>query len=417
MRLAIIGAGVSGLVVAHLLHREHDITLFEADAHIGGHVNTIAVDTPDQTHHVDTGFVVYNEQTYPNFSRLLRLLGVSTQPSDMSMSVRSDRGDFEYSSRVPNGLFADRGHLLRPRFHRMIVDHLRFNRDARRYLRTASAADGVCLADYLGKRRYSEAFVERMLVPLAASVWSADRDRLLRFPARYVLAFLDSHGVLSPMGRPRWRTVCGGSSRYVEALVRPFADRLRLRTPVRRVTRVEDSVEVTPQGCQPLRFDQVVIATHSDQALRMLGDATARERALLEAFPYQENEVVLHTDASLMPRRRRAWASWNYHLPADRGTPTAVTYHMNRLQSLRADRDFCVTVNRTDDIDPARVVRRLTYAHPLYTQRSVAAQAQHDSINGANRTYFCGAYWGNGFHEDAVCSALRVCAHFGKRFA
>jgi uncharacterized protein len=411
MRFAVVGSGISGLVVAHLLHRGHDITVFEANAYPGGHTNTIRVDTPNETHQVDTGFIVFNDRNYPNFERLLERLAVSGQPSTMSFSVSDGVGDFEYSSASPNGLFANRAHLLAPRFHRMVADLARFNRAARELL--ADRADDLSLGDWLERHRFSRMFIERLIVPQASAVWSAAPGQMWSFPARFLAEFFDNHGMLSSRDRPRWRTVRGGSARYVEALTRPFGERLRLGTPVDAVTRHADHVLVKPRGGEAVRFDEVVLATHSDQALALLRDATDCEHEILGAIPYQPNEAVLHTDVRLLPRRRRAWASWNYHLLPEPTRATTVTYHMNRLQSLRAEREFCVTLNRTEEIDPAQVIRTIPYAHPVYTAAGVRAQARVDEISGRNRTHFCGAYWGWGFHEDGVVSALRIGRRFG----
>jgi uncharacterized protein len=411
MRIAVVGAGVSGLVVAHLLHEAHEVTVFEAAGYAGGHTNTVRVDTPNQTHQVDTGFIVFNDRNYPNFERLLRRLGVAWQPSTMSFSVSDGAGDFEYSSASPNGLFAKRAHLLTPSFHRMIADLARFNRAARELL--DDRAPDVSLHEWLEQHRFSRTFIDRLIVPQASAVWSAAPRQMWSFPARFLAEFFDNHGMLSFRDRPRWRTVRGGSARYVEALTRPFSRRVWLRTQVQAVTRHHDHVLVKPQGGEAERFDEVVLATHSDQALALLADASDREHEILGAIPYQANEAVLHTDARMLPRRRRAWASWNYHLLPEPKAVTTVTYHMNRLQSLRAEQEFCVTLNHTETIDPARVIRRISYAHPVYTEAAVGAQARVGEIDGRNRTHFCGAYWGWGFHEDGVVSALRVGERFG----
>jgi uncharacterized protein len=406
-KIAIVGAGVSGLVTAHLLHPRHDVTVFEANAYAGGHTNTITVETGAARHQVDTGFIVFNDRNYPRFEKLLDGLGVASQPSPMSFGV-SD-GDFEYASTSPNGLFAKRAHLAAPGFYRMVADVPRFQRAARRLLQ--SDAD-PSLREWLAGQELSAAFVERVIVPQAAAVWSADPAQMWAFPARFLVRFFDHHGMLGLRDRPKWRVVSGGSRSYVEALVRPFRGRLRLATPVRAVHRLEDGVEVTPRGGAPERFDAVVLAVHADQALAMLADPNVRERELLGAFPYQPNEAVLHTDVRLLPRRRRAWASWNYHLAEHASGPAQVTYHMNRLQSLRADREFCVTLNRTEAIDPAAIIRRIAYSHPVFTTAGMAAQARHGEIS-RGRTHFCGAYWGWGFHEDGVRSAFRVAEAIG----
>lgn len=413
MKVAIVGAGISGLVVGHLLHREHEITVFEAADYAGGHTNTIRVDTPNETHHVDTGFIVFNDRNYQNFERLLARLGVTSQPSSMTFSVSDGRGDFEYNGGSPNGLFAKRAHLVTPWFHRMIADLARFNRSARELIERPG--EGPSLGHWLEQNRFSRPFIDRLIVPQAAAVWSADPRQMWSFPARFLAEFFDNHGMLGFTDRPRWRTVTGGSARYVEALTGPWRHRLRLSAPVQAITREPDGVLIKARGGEAERFDEVVIATHSDQALELLADASSAEHEILGAIPYQVNEAVLHTDRRLLPRRRRAWASWNYHLvdaPQERAT---VTYHMNRLQSLRAEREFCVTLNRSETINPEKVIRTISYAHPMYTPEGVKAQSRVAQISGRNRTHFCGAYWGWGFHEDGVVSGLRVAERFGAR--
>ena len=408
-RVAVVGAGISGLTVAHLLHPRHDITVFEAGVHAGGHANTLRVDLPDETLHVDTGFIVFNDRNYPNFERLLGDLGVATQPSTMSFSVSAVDEDFEYAG-TPRGLVAQPGNLTRPAFVRMIREYVRFNRDARVLLE--SGDDRTSLGDWLAELRYSEGFVRRLIVPQAAAVWSADPDQMWSFPARFLVTFFHNHGMLSLTNRPSWRTISGGSARYVEALTRPFADRIRLQTPVESIARHDDHVLVTPRGGEPERFDDVVVATHADQALQMLADATDREHEVLGAIPYQPNEAVLHTDRSLLPRRRAAWSSWNYHLLGEPTGRSTVTYHMNTLQRLASRHELCVTLNRTEAIDPEHVIATIPYAHPVFTPEGWAAQARHGEISGMNRTHYCGAFWRWGFHEDGVVSAQRVAERF-----
>jgi uncharacterized protein len=413
MRIAIVGAGVSGLVVAHLLHRDHQVTVFEAGDYAGGHTNTVRVETADETLYVDSGFIVFNDRNYPRFERLLGRLGVASQPSVMSFSVSDANGDFEYSSGSPNGLFAKRAHLVTPWFHRMMADLARFNRAARKLL--SQHDSDISLGEWLEGHMFSPAFVERLIVPQVSAVWSADPNQRWSFPARFLAEFFDNHGVLSVLGRPRWRTIAGGSYRYVEALTRPFAEQLRLSTAVEAVSRHPDHVLVTARGREPERFDEVVFATHSNQALSLLADASHREHEILGCIPYQSNEVVVHTDARMLPRRRRAWASWNYHLLDHPGDRTTVTYHMNRLQSLTTDVQLCVTLNRTEEIDPDKVIRIITYEHPVFTREGVKAQRRNEEISGRNRTSYCGAYWGWGFHEDGVASAVKAAARFGGR--
>ncbi len=407
MKIAIIGTGISGLTAAHLLHREHEITVYEAQARLGGHTNTVAVATPAGEVAVDTGFIVFNDRNYPSFERLLAELGVATQPSRMSFSVADSDGRFEYAG-TPRGLFARPAHLFNPAFLGMLRDYRRFNREAQELIGMDGAAPA--LGQWLDERGFGRHFVERLIVPQASAVWSANPRQMWSFPASFMAEFFDNHGMYSLRGRPRWRSVSGGSERYVEAIAAPWRNRVRLGAAVRRIERLPGAVAVEAGGCEREEYDEVVIAAHSDQALAMLADPSAAEREILAAIPYQRNEAVLHTDTSLMPRRRRAWASWNFHLTDVPAGRTTVTYWMNNLQGLDADREIFVTLNRGEAIDPAHVIRRLTYDHPIYTRDGVHAQARHGEISGPNRTRYCGAYWGWGFHEDGVVSANRACA-------
>ncbi len=412
MRIAIVGAGISGLVAAHRLHPEHAITVYEANDYVGGHSNTVRVDLAHETHWVDTGFIVLNDRNYPTFEALLEQLGVATQPSRMSFSVSDDAGEFEYAG-TPRGLFARRAHLTSPRFLRMTRDLIRFNREARSLL-AAGPNDGPSLREFLAAGGYSEWFVERLIVPQAAAVWSADPQAMWSFPAAFLARFFDRHGMLGFRDRPRWRTVTGGSRRYVEAITRPFADRVRTSAAVRAVTRDSGGVEIAADGCETERFDEVVIAVHSDQALAMLTAPSDAERELLGKVTYQHNEAVLHTDERLMPRRRAAWASWNYHLTPEPPRRAQLTYWMNNLQSLHSETNFLVTLNRGEAIDRERVICRIAYAHPVFTPDGIAAQARHGEISGVNRTHYCGAYWRSGFHEDGVVSALAALERVGR---
>ncbi|MDQ5833483.1 MAG: FAD-dependent oxidoreductase [Actinomycetota bacterium] len=412
MRIAIVGAGIAGLTCAHLLHLEHEITVFEAEERPGGHTRTIEVETEAGVHHVDTGFIVFNDRTYPGFERLLERLQVESQPSEMSFSVSDGRGEFEYNGASANGLFAQRSNLVRPSFLRMVRDLMRFNREAPALV--GLNGTGPTLLDFLDEGGYSREFVERLIVPQASAVWSADPSDMSQFPASLLAEFFQNHGLFGLTGRPNWRTVKGGSARYVERLLGPMGDRVRLATPVARVERFADRVEITPAGGSgPESFDQVILASHSDQSLAMLAEPSPAEAQLLGAIPYQSNDVVLHTDASLLPRRRRAWASWNFHLedqPADR---TTVTYHMNRLQALEADREFCVTLNKNGTVDEDTVISAREFSHPVFSHAALSAQRRWREISGMRRTHYCGAYWGYGFHEDGVQSAVRVCERFG----
>ena len=406
MKIAIVGTGVSGLVAAHLLHREHEIAVYEAAPRLGGHTNTIRVDSAGETDWIDTGFIVYNDRNYPAFERLLEELEVVTEPSRMSFSVSDGRGGFEYAG-TPRGLFARPAHLLSPSFLGMLREWRRFNREAQALV--GSADTSISLGDWLQERGFSRGFVERLIVPQASAVWSADPQQMWSFPAAFMAEFFDNHGMYSLRDRPRWRTVAGGSTRYVEAIAAPWRHLLRLGAAVRRVERLPGRVRIEADGCESEEFDRVVIATHSDQALSMLADPSPAEREILGAIPYQGNEAVLHTDSSLMPRRRAAWSSWNFHLAERPSRGTTVTYWMNSLQRLRSQTDFFVSLNRGEQIDPAKAIHRVSYDHPVYTAAGVAAQARHGEISGVRGTHYCGAYWGWGFHEDGVLSARRAC--------
>jgi predicted NAD/FAD-binding protein len=406
MKIAIVGTGISGLVAAHRLHPQHEIVVYEAGARIGGHTNTVRVDGEDETHWIDTGFIVFNDRNYPSFEALLAELGVATQPSHMGFSVSDGQGRFEYSG-TPRGLFARRSHLVNPTFIKMLLDWRRFNREAPGLIGMNGTAPS--LGRWLEQRAYSRQFIERLIVPQASAVWSADPEQMWSFPASFMAEFFDNHGMYTLRDRPSWRTVSGGSVRYVEAISAPWRKRVRLRAPVRRIERLPDRVRIEADGCESEEFDEVVIAAHSDQALAMLADPSPAEREVLGAIPYQANEAVLHTDASLMPRRRAVWSSWNFHLPEGPPRGSTVTYWMNNLQQLGTERDFFLTLNRGEEIDPEKVIRRISYDHPMYTAAAVAAQARHAEIsNAGRRTHYCGAYWGWGFHEDGVVSALRA---------
>jgi len=413
-RIAIIGAGVSGLTTAWLLARAgHEVQVLEAAGHAGGHTCTVPVDLPDGRWEVDTGFIVLNDRNYPAFTALLAELGVPVQPSDMSFAVSGRGGRFEYASTSLAGVLATPANLVRPAFWRMLLDVRRFQREALELLESDSDES---LGAYLERNRYSRWFIDRLLVPQAAAVWSADPGQMWSFPARFLVRFFDNHGMLSLRDRPRWYTVVGGSHRYVEQLLAFLPGRVRLDTPVESVRRFDGHVEVTPRGGAPETYDEVVIAAHSDQALRMLVDPTPQERAILGAIPYEANEAVLHTDRSLLPRRRRAWASWVYHLLDEnepRPSKSTVSYHMNRLQSLAAQRELIVTLNRTEAIAPHEILAVKQWAHPVFTPGGMDAQQRHHEISGVNRTHYAGAYWRWGFHEDGVWSGVRAARALG----
>lgn len=409
MKIAIVGSGVAGLTAAHHLYPEHDIAVFEAGDHVGGHVHTHDVALAGRHYPVDTGFIVFNHRTYPHFIQLLADLDVESQASDMSFSVSCGITGLEYNGTGLNALFAQRGNLLRPRFWGMLGDVLRFNREAPELLKHEGPEVG--LGEYLERGGYGAMFRDYYILPMGAAIWSTDPARMLAFPARFFVRFFMNHGLLSVTDRPTWRVIRGGSRAYVERLIAPFRERVRMRTSVRVLSRFPDHVVVhTDQGAE--RFDAVFLACHSDQALALLSDPTPDERAVLSAIPYQANEAVLHTDTRLLPRRRLAWAAWNYLMPEGPGGRVSLTYDMNILQGLDAPETLCVTLNGTERIDPDKVIATMTYHHPLFTPAGVAAQLRHREIDGTRRTYYCGAWWRNGFHEDGVVSALDALRHF-----
>jgi predicted NAD/FAD-binding protein len=411
MRIAIIGAGMAGNFIAHQLWHDHEITVYESASHIGGHTHTHAIEIDGEHQQIDTGFIVFNDRTYPNFMALLDKIGVQSQPSTMSFSVCKPASGLEYNGTTINTLFAQRSNFFRPSFYLFIAEILRFNREAPKLLDGGSE---MALGAYLEQQAYSRAFIDDYLVPMGAAIWSTDPARMLAFPAQFFVRFFHHHGMLSVNKRPQWRVIRGGSARYVERLVAPFRDRIRLNTPVQSVVRSSDSVMIQTReaGCE--YYDFVFFACHSDQALRLLGQASSLERSVLGAIAYQRNEVVLHTDTSLLPRTRRAWAAWNYHVGTESHAPVALTYNMNMLQNLQSRHTFCVTLNRGDAISPEKIIQRLSYEHPIYTPQAVMAQQRQHEINGTNRSFFCGAYWRNGFHEDAIVSAIDALKHFNE---
>lgn len=400
--IAVIGAGVSGLVAAHLLADRHEVIVFEAEQRAGGHAHTVDVVLPDGgIVPVDIGFMVFNDRTYPRFTKLLTELGVRTRVSNMSFSV-SDGYDFEFGAHSVAALFANRRHLADRAFLRMLAEYAWFNRQARRLLQ--SDAD-PSLRNWLGESGFSPHFIERLLVPQATAVWSADPAQMWTLPARFLVQFFDNHGMLRFLNRPTWQTIVGGSRAYVESICGRLGDRVRLGTPVYGVRRVASGVEVTADGCSAERFDDVVLACHSDQALALLEDPTPAEMEILGAIDYQRSELALHRDVRLLPRRSAARASWNCHLFAQPSQGPAITYDLRRLQGIQTSVPILASLNVTSRIDPAKVFGTFQLAHPIYTPRAVAAQERHGEISGVRGTHFAGAYWSWGFHEDGVASA------------
>ena len=414
MKIAIIGTGISGLTSAYLLSRKHEIEVFEADSRPGGHTHTLDVETRSGRYAVDTGFIVFNDWTYPNFIALMNQIGVKWQDSSMSFSVKSQKTGLEYNGTSLNSLFAQRSNLLRPAFYKMIREILRFNRESVEVL----GRGGIeTLGEYLERNGYSNAFKENYLIPMGAAIWSSSAQQMEEFPIEFFVRFFKNHGMLSVDERPVWRVIRGGSRSYIEPLTRGFRDRIRLGSKVISVRRGDSgaTLQVVENGeLQERVFDQVVFACHSDDALSLIRDASHPEREVLGAFQYQSNSTILHTDETVLPKRRLAWAAWNYLVPERQQDRVAVTYHMNILQGLKAPESFLVSLNLDSAIDPAKVIRRLEYRHPVYSNAAFQAQGRWGEISGRNRYHFAGAYWGYGFHEDGVKSAIQVGSSFGE---
>ncbi len=411
MKIAVVGAGISGLVCAHHLSARSEVHVFEAGAHIGGHTNTLDVQRPSGHFAIDTGFIVFNDWTYPRFIRLLDKLNVPSQASTMSFSVKAEKSGLEYNGADLNRMFAQRKNIFRPSFYRMILDILRFNKESLELLES-SGGGNVSLGTYLTQKKYSREFIEHYIVPMGAAIWSSNARQMHEFPAVYFVRFFKNHGMLSVDKRPSWRVIKNGSRSYLPELTRPFKDRLYSRRTVKKITRNADGVtlNIDHDGTiEESHFDQVVMAGHADQTLSILSDASSLEREILGSFAYQENKTLLHTDISVLPKNKKAWAAWNYWVPQEPLDKVAVTYNMNILQTIDSEETFLVSLNMENQIDPSKILKKILYHHPVYTAHAVASQKRWHEISGKNRTHFCGAYWGYGFHEDGVVSGERVC--------
>ncbi|MEP3480432.1 MAG: FAD-dependent oxidoreductase [Fuerstiella sp.] len=410
MKIAIIGSGVSGMTSAWLLHRKHQVTVFEAGDYVGGHTHTVDVNVGGRAFSVDTGFIVCNDRTYPNFLKLVNHLEVTRRPTEMGFSVSCNRTGLEYSGSSVNTMYAQRRNLIRPSFHRMVLDILKFNKVGSQDADHVS--DDMTVQEYLDWRGLGKMFSDYYLLPMGASIWSCPVGTFAKFPIRFILQFYRHHGLLSISNRPQWYVIEGGSKRYVEKLTAGFSDQIHLNCPVIRVKRFADRVAVTTQN-ETVDFDEVVFACHSDQALKLLDDPSPTEVQILEQFPYEPNEAVLHTDSSVLPKRQATWSSWNYRIRNGQGAKATLTYDMNILQGIDSEYRFCVTLNDVENIDPATILGRYQYSHPIFTIQRAAAQQRHAELIRNQRTSFCGAYWGNGFHEDGVSSGLAVGQAFG----
>ena len=412
MKVAIIGSGISGLTAAYLLQKEHDITVFEANDYIGGHTHTHEINQNNKIWSVDSGFIVYNEKTYPNFIRLLKKLKVGVQKTTMGFSVKAPSKNLEYAGGSLNMVFAQRQNLFKPSFLIMLKDIIRFNRLAVREL--ARVDEKSTILSFLEKHKFSKPFIENYIIPMGAAIWSTAANKTTEMPAAFYIRFFKNHGLLQIFNRPQWFVIKGGSKSYVQKIVEGFREKIFLSRPVTKVERSPSEVRVyCDKEPDPILFDKVIFATHSDQALALLNEPSDNEKAVLEALPYQKNTAIVHTDGSLMPKNKITWSSWNYLLSGDVKRPVTLTYNMNILQSLQAKPDFLVTLNSLNEINPSKIIKKIDYAHPLFTVDGINAQKKKSQISGHNNTYYCGAYWGNGFHEDGVNSALEVCKAFG----
>jgi predicted NAD/FAD-binding protein len=417
MKVAIIGSGISGLTAAYLLNQKYEVTVFEAADRLGGHTATIDVNLEGKEYKIDTGFIVFNDWTYPNFKKLLSLIGVTYQPTSMGFSVSSEVNGLEYSGKGLNTLFAQRRNFFNVKHWRMIRDILRFNQESPRDVEQGGKYSEMTLAEYLRDKKYSTAFIDYYLIPMGSAIWSASVDVMENFPLQFFVRFFRNHGLLSVKNRPQWHVIKGGSRSYIAPMILGFKDRIKLSSPIKKILRKDDHVSLVGINNETHKFDQVVIATHSDQALSMLADANQSEKNVLGNIAYQSNEVVLHTDTGLLPKNKSTWSSWNYRIvdEAEQSStaPPVLTYNMNILQGINADKTFCVTLNKKEAIDPQKIIGRYYYDHPVFSFDTINAQKQWPAVNGINRTWFCGAYWGNGFHEDGVVSGMRVAEQFG----
>jgi predicted NAD/FAD-binding protein len=410
MKIAIIGSGISGNTLAYHLNSNHQITLFESNSRVGGHSHTHEIEIFNQKLNVDTGFIVFNKKTYPHFLNLLHELKVPYENSAMSFSVKDSQKDFEYNGTNLNALFAQRKNLISPTFYKMIKEILRFNKNSTLLLKNN---EEISLGEYLDREAYSDFFKKYYILPMGSAIWSSDVKTMMTFPAKFFVRFFDNHGMLNINDRPQWLTITGGSINYVKKLISPFEKNIKLNSQIKSVERKNDHVAIQFHD-RTERFDWVFFACHSDEALKLIKSPTQDEKNVLKAIPYTDNEVILHFDERFMPRRKLAWAAWNYHVTEDSSSPVSLTYNMNILQNLKTNVPVLVTLNPQEKIDKHKIIKKLSYAHPQYSLKSIEAQSKHHLISGVNRTSFAGAYWGNGFHEDGVKSAIDAIEQFNK---
>ena len=409
LKIAIIGSGISGLTSAYILNKKYDVSIYEKNDYLGGHTHTHKIAENSKTFNIDSGFIVYNENTYPNFIKLLDLLKVERQHSTMGFSVKTSYKDFEYSGNSIWSIFAKKSNLFNPYFLNMLTSVLRFNRTSINDLNNIDPS--TSLIDYLKSKKFSNYFIKYYVVPMAAAIWSTSPKMILKMPALFFIKFFNNHGLLQIKNRPQWWVIKNGSKQYVKKIIEQFNGTIHLNTPVKKVIRNKNHVIIETKSKSEV-FDAVIFATHSDQSLKLINDISNNEKNILSKIKYQKNTALIHTDTSVLPKRKHAWSSWNYLLNKDNNTVT-LTYNMNILQSLNTSKTYCVTINDCDLINKDKIIKKIDYEHPLFTKDTIEAQYNKNLINGVNNTYFCGAYWGNGFHEDGVNSALDVCKKFG----
>jgi len=412
MKIAIIGTGISGLTSAYLLSKEHIVHVYEAQEYIGGHVHTLPVHLNGISYEIDTGFIVFNDRTYPNFNKLLNKINVLSQPTSMSFSVKCETTGLEYNGTSLNGLFAQRLNLLKPSFLLMVKDILRFNRDAKEFL--TDSVEEITFGEFLNRGGYSNALKNNYALPMASAIWSAKSKVIENANFRFFAQFFENHGMLNISDRPQWRVIKGGSKQYTLKLIEPITNKIRINSPVDKIIRKNKGIEVVYNKQQKELYDRVIIATHSDQALKMIENPSNAEIEILSSIPYQTNVAHLHWDCSVLPKQKNAWASWNYFKPNKMKDETTVTYYMNMLQSLDMPKNICVSLNMEEHINPKKIYKKIIYQHPVFTSEAILAQKKHKEIDGIDKIHFCGAYWGSGFHEDGVNSALSVCKVFGR---
>jgi predicted NAD/FAD-binding protein len=410
--IAIIGCGISGLTAAYLLSKKHQVTVFEKNAHIGGHTATVDIKKDGETFALDTGFIVFNDKTYPNFLALLAEIGIDKQATEMSFSVHNCQTGMEYNGHNLDTLFAQRSNIFRPKFWLLVKEILRFNKLCKSIFAQQNYNDGYTLGDFLADNNFSNFFAEHYILPMGAAIWSSSLAQMEDFEFRFFVQFFHNHGLLNIADRPQWYVIPKGSRSYLTPLCEPFKHNIKLNADISGISRDNDQVHLHFNNAPIETFDEVIIACHSDQALALLNDANQDEKNILSAMPYSENNVILHTDKTLLPQREKAWASWNYQLSNDRSKAASVTYNMNILQGIKSEHTFCVTLNQKSDIDPKTILREFTYHHPIFSKESIKAQKHRRLICGHSHTHFVGAYWHNGFHEDGVKSAVEVAKRF-----